>query len=250
MKLSRRGKRTNHARRGRHTKRVRKHHTRRIKHRGKQYKRTYRKNNRKSKHNKRIQGGATFEETVIARINKIAEIPSEHTELLKASEENKKEATIKSVDELRSKLTLLKQEDSEWQLQTPTGNAILELLCKKEGPFYFSPEPQLFICGISYYTDNGRTEKKVAVVLTREDNPGINFGINDSPAKVKRLLSDQTFLKRVVNQKNRLFDSDQVVDKNTPIYNFNYPKNLELLTALGEVIKEKGPNEFKPLFDV
>ena len=57
MKLSRRGKRTNHARRGKHTKRVRKHHTRRIKHRGKQYKRTYRKNNRKLKHNKRIQRG-------------------------------------------------------------------------------------------------------------------------------------------------------------------------------------------------
>ena len=57
MKLSRRGKRTNHARRGRHTKRVRKHHTRHIKHRGKQYKRTYRKNNRKLKHNKRIQRG-------------------------------------------------------------------------------------------------------------------------------------------------------------------------------------------------
>ena len=57
MKLSRRGKRTNHARRGKHTKRVRKHHTRRIKHRSKQYKRTYRKNNRKLKHNKRIQRG-------------------------------------------------------------------------------------------------------------------------------------------------------------------------------------------------
>ena len=60
MKLSRRGKRTNHARRGKHTKRVRKHHTRRIKHRGKQYKRTYRKNNRKLKHNKRIQRGGVI----------------------------------------------------------------------------------------------------------------------------------------------------------------------------------------------
>ena len=57
MKLSRRGKRVICTRRGRHTKRVRKHHTRRIKHRGKQYKRTYRKNNRKLKHNKRIQRG-------------------------------------------------------------------------------------------------------------------------------------------------------------------------------------------------
>ena len=57
MKLSRRGKRTKHARRGKHTKRTGKHHTRRIKHRGKQYKRTYRKNNRKLKHNKRIQRG-------------------------------------------------------------------------------------------------------------------------------------------------------------------------------------------------
>jgi hypothetical protein len=63
MKLSRRGKRTNHARRGKHTKRVRKHHTRRIKHRGKQYKRTYRKNNRKLKHNKRIQRGGWEWET-------------------------------------------------------------------------------------------------------------------------------------------------------------------------------------------
>ena len=57
MKLSRRGKRTKHARRGKHTKRTGKHHTHRIKHRGKQYKRTYRKNNRKLKHNKRIQRG-------------------------------------------------------------------------------------------------------------------------------------------------------------------------------------------------
>ena len=54
MKLSRRGK---SARRGRHTKRAVKHYTRRIKHRCKQYKKTYRKNNRKLKHNKRIQSG-------------------------------------------------------------------------------------------------------------------------------------------------------------------------------------------------
>jgi hypothetical protein len=52
MKLS---KRIKHVRRGRHTKRHGKH-TRR-KYRGKQYKRTYRKNSRKLKNNKRIQRG-------------------------------------------------------------------------------------------------------------------------------------------------------------------------------------------------
>lgn len=52
MKLS---KRIKHFRRGRHTKRSGKH-TRR-KYRGKQYKRTYRKNSRKLKNNKRIQRG-------------------------------------------------------------------------------------------------------------------------------------------------------------------------------------------------
>ena len=52
MKLS---KRIKQFRRGRHTKRSGKH-TRR-KYRGKQYKRTYRKNNRKLKNNKRIQRG-------------------------------------------------------------------------------------------------------------------------------------------------------------------------------------------------
>ena len=66
MKLSRRGKRTKHARRGKHTKRVRKHHTRHIKHRGKQYKRTYRKNNRKYKkltHGRNLRGGLEFIES-------------------------------------------------------------------------------------------------------------------------------------------------------------------------------------------
>ena len=58
MKLS---KRIKQFRRGRHTKRSGKH-TRR-KYRGKQYKRTYRKNNRKLKHNKRIQsGGVDFKQ--------------------------------------------------------------------------------------------------------------------------------------------------------------------------------------------
>ena len=52
MKLS---KRIKQFRRGRHTKRSGKH-TRR-KYRGKQYKRTYRKNSRKLKNNKRIQRG-------------------------------------------------------------------------------------------------------------------------------------------------------------------------------------------------
>jgi hypothetical protein len=60
MKLSRRGKHTKRARRGRHTKRAGKHHTRRIKNSSKQYKRTYRKNNRKLKHNKRIQRGGVI----------------------------------------------------------------------------------------------------------------------------------------------------------------------------------------------
>lgn len=246
MKLSRRGKRTNHARRGKHTKRTGKHHTRRIKYRGKQYKRTYSKHNRKSKYNKRIQGGTPVGETVTAYINKIAEIPSQNTVLLKASEENKKEATIKSVDDLKSKLTNLTVNATESQLKTPNGDAILELLCKKNGAFFLRPETQLFRCGISYYTDNATNEKKVAVVLTREDNSDIMFGIKDSLAEVKRLLSDTQFLERVINQKNRLFDSSLVVDKNTPVYNFNYPKNLELLKALGEVIEEKAPEEFKP----
>ena len=61
MKLSKRGKRVIRTRRGRrYTKRAGKHHTHRIKHRGKQYKRTYRKNNRKLKHNKRIQRGGCY----------------------------------------------------------------------------------------------------------------------------------------------------------------------------------------------